>query len=153
ESAGALIAGADVVETISKGIIDPMRVSDNDVFIWAMMSALVSSALWVNFATWVGAPVSTTHAVVGGVTGAGVVAVGPELVNWSMMGSIAASWIISPLMGGAIAAVVLAFIKLNLIYQPDKIASARRWIPFLIAVMAGSFTSYLAVKALGHVWQ
>ena len=53
ESAGALLAGGDVVSTISKGIIDPAKINDTDVFIWAMMSALISSALWVNLATWV----------------------------------------------------------------------------------------------------
>ena len=63
ESAGALLAGGDVVSTISKGIIDPASVADSQVFIWAMMAALISSALWVNLATWVGAPVSTTHSV------------------------------------------------------------------------------------------
>jgi phosphate/sulfate permease len=45
-------------------------------FIWAMMAALLSAALWVNLATWIGAPVSTTHSVVGGVMGAGVAAAG-----------------------------------------------------------------------------
>ena len=153
ESAGALIAGGDVVSTISKGIIDPSLVADNDTFIWAMMAALVSSAMWVNVATWIGAPVSTTHAVVGGVMGAGIAAVGFELVNWATMASIAASWVISPIMGGAIAALALAFVKLNLIYQPDKIASARRWIPLLIAVMAGAFACYLTVKGLKHIWR
>ncbi|MDO6353273.1 inorganic phosphate transporter [Synechococcus sp. YX-04-1] len=69
ESAGALLAGGDVVDTISKGIIDPALVPDSETFVWAMVAALVSSALWVNLATWIGAPVSTTHAVVGGVMG------------------------------------------------------------------------------------
>ncbi|WP_150120656.1 inorganic phosphate transporter, partial [Sulfitobacter sp. HI0040] len=64
ESAGALLAGGDVVSTISKGIIDPASFADAQVFIWAMMSALISSALWVNLATCIGAPVSTTHSVV-----------------------------------------------------------------------------------------
>lgn len=152
ESAGALLAGGDVVETISKEIIDPTQVTDNSTFIWAMMAALISSAVWVNLATWFGWPVSTTHAVVGGVMGAGIAAVGVGLVNWGTMGSIALSWVISPVMGGAIAALFLAFIKFNLIYQPDKIASARRWVPLLIATMAGVFASYLAVKGLKHIW-
>ena len=38
ESAGALLAGGDVVSTISKGIIDPASVQDSNVFIWAMMA-------------------------------------------------------------------------------------------------------------------
>ena len=61
ESAGALLAGGDVVSTIAKGIVSPDAFTDNTVFIYAMMAALVSSALWVNLATLVGAPVSTTH--------------------------------------------------------------------------------------------
>lgn len=56
ESAGALVAGGDVVNTISSGIVDPAAVSDPGVFVWAIMAALVSSVLWVNLATWLGAP-------------------------------------------------------------------------------------------------
>ena len=69
ESAGALLAGGDVVGTISKGIIDPAAVGSPQVFIWAMFAALLSAAVWINLATWVGAPVSTTHSIVGGVMG------------------------------------------------------------------------------------
>ncbi|MCX2722966.1 inorganic phosphate transporter [Roseibium salinum] len=148
ESAGALIAGGDVVGTISKGIIDPGAVATPTVFMAAMMAALVSSALWINLATWVGAPVSTTHAIVGGVMGAGIAAAGFGAVNWPTMGSIAASWVISPFLGGAIAALFLAFIKTFIIYREDKIAAARRWVPVLIGVMAGAFASYLALKGL-----
>lgn len=153
ESAGALLAGGDVVATISKGIIDPSQVADTRTFVWAMMAALVSAALWVNLATVVGAPVSTTHAVVGGVMGAGIAAVGFQLVNWGTLGAIAASWVISPVLGGIIAAGFLAFIKINLIYQPDKIAAARRWVPLLVAIMAGAFATYLAIKGFKRVWK
>jgi len=151
ETAGALIAGGDVVETISKGIIDPRLVSEPNVFIRLMLAALVSSALWVNLATWIGAPVSTTHAVVGGVVGAGIAAVGMGAVDWSIMGAIAASWVVSPLAGGVVAALFLFFIKSTIIYQDDKLTAARRWVPVLIAVMAGAFTTYLASKGLNHV--
>jgi len=153
ESAGALLAGGDVVNTISKGIIDPSLVDDASVFVLAMLSALIAAALWVNLATFVGAPVSTTHAVVGGVMGAGIAAVGFQLVNWGTMGAIAASWVISPLLGGVIAAAFLAFIKTNLIYQDDKIAAARRWVPMLVAIMAGAFAWYLAIKGFKRIWQ
>ncbi|MBA97492.1 MAG: anion permease [Roseobacter sp.] len=151
ESAGALLAGGDVVSTISKGIIDPASVEDAQVFIWAMMAALVSSALWVNLATWVGAPVSTTHSVVGGVMGAGIAAAGLSAVDWSSMSMIAASWVISPVMGGAVAAFFLALIKSQILYKQDKIAAARRWVPILIGLMAGVFASYLALKGLKKI--
>ncbi|PWV99231.1 PiT family inorganic phosphate transporter [Hoeflea marina] len=151
ESAGALIAGGDVVSTISKGIIDPAAVSDPAVFTSAMMAALVSSAMWIHLATWLKAPVSTTHSIVGGVMGAGIAAAGVDAVNWPTMGGIAASWVISPFLGGIIAAGVLYFIKTAIIYQDDKIAAARRWVPVLIAVMSGTFAAYLALKGLNHV--
>lgn len=151
ESAGALIAGGDVVGTISKGIIDPVAVNEPSVFVAAMMAALISSALWVNLATWIGAPVSTTHSVVGGVMGAGIAAAGFAAVNWPTMGAIAASWVISPVLGGVIAALFLAFIKSFIIYQEDKITAARRWVPVLIAVMAGCFAAYLAMKGLKKI--
>jgi PiT family inorganic phosphate transporter len=151
ESGGALIAGGDVVGTISKGIIDPEQFENSDIFVWAMLAALISSAIWVNLATWIGAPVSTTHSVVGGVMGAGVAAAGLSTVNWPTMASIAASWVISPLIGGIVAAAFLAIIKTLIIYQDDKIAAARRWVPVLIAIMAGTFATYLALKGIKKI--
>lgn len=151
ESAGALLAGGDVVSTIAKGIIAPTSLGSAEVFVWAMMAALLSSALWVNLATWVGAPVSTTHSVVGGVMGAGIAAAGFAAVSWGTMSKIAASWVISPVLGGLIAAGFLWFIKARIIYQPDKIAAARRWVPMLVGIMAGTFASYLALKGLKKV--
>ena len=153
ESLGALLAGGDVVSTISKGIIDPDSFHDVRVFIWAMMAALFSAAIWVNIATWIGAPVSTTHSVVGGVMGAGIAAAGLVTVNWATMGAIAASWVISPLLGGVIAALMLAFIKWRVIYVDDKIAAARTWVPVLIGVMSAAFAVYLAMKGLSHVME
>lgn len=153
ESAGALLAGGDVVSTISKGIIDPGAMANSQVFIWAMLAALLSSALWVNLATWIGAPVSTTHAVVGGVMGAGITAAGFSSVSWGSMGFIAASWVVSPLLGGLIAAGFLWFIKVQIMYQDDKIAAARKWVPVLIGIMMGAFSAYLAVKGLQKLIQ
>ncbi|EKF20964.1 inorganic phosphate transporter [Nitratireductor pacificus] len=151
ESAGALIAGGEVVGTISKGIIDPAAVGTPEAFIRAMMAALISSALWINLATWIGAPVSTTHSVVGGVVGAGIAAAGFASVDWPTMMQIAASWVVSPVIGGVVAALFLAFIKTAIIYQDDKISAARRWVPLLIAVMAGAFATYLTTKGLSRV--
>ncbi|WP_071674003.1 inorganic phosphate transporter [Nioella nitratireducens] len=151
ESAGALIAGGDVVSTIAEGITEPASMVSAEVFIWAMMAALLSSALWVNLATWRGAPVSTTHSIVGGVMGAGIASAGFGAVSWSTMGAIAASWVISPALGGLIAAGVLWFIKARIIYRDDKISAAKVWVPVLVGIMAGAFAAYLALKGLKHL--
>lgn len=148
ESAGALIAGADVVSTVATGIIAPDTLATPDMFIWAMMAALLASALWVNIATVIGAPVSTTHAVVGGVVGAGIVAAGFGSVNWTQMGTIAASWVISPVLGAIIAAGFLWLIKARIVYRQDKIAAARTWVPLLVGIMGGTFATYLIMKGL-----
>lgn len=141
ETAGALIAGGDVVSTISGGIVAPEAVADPTLFVWAMMAALIASALWLNLATWVGAPVSTTHSIVGGVMGAGIAAAGLAAVNWPTMGQIALSWVVSPVLGGVIAALFLALIKARIEDAPDKLAAARVWVPGLVGFMAGAFTA------------
>jgi PiT family inorganic phosphate transporter len=153
EASGALFAGGDVVTTVSKNIIDADVIGDNTTFIVAMMSALLAAALWINLATVLNAPVSTTHAVVGGVMGAGIAAVGLSAVNWPVMGAIAASWVISPLMGAVIAAIFLAFLKKAVLYQDDKISAAKRWVPVLVATMACAFSAYFVMKGLKKVWK
>ena len=153
EAMGALVAGGDVVGTIKKGIIDPAMIADADVFIWLMMAALLAGALWLNLATAIGAPVSTTHSIVGGVLGAGIAAGGWDIANWPKMGQIAASWIISPLLGGIIAAAFLYLIKRTVTYQADKLEAAKRMVPILIGVMAWAFSTYLILKGLKKLWK
>lgn len=153
ESAGALIAGGDVISTIKKGIIDPALIDDSQTFIWLMMAALLAGGLWLNLATALGAPVSTTHSIVGGVLGAGIAAAGWDIANWNQMGAIAASWVISPLLGGIIAALFLFWIKRSITYKEDMIQAAKRMIPLLIAIMALAFSTYLILKGLKKIWK
>ena len=146
EAAGALIAGGEVVSTVKKGIIDPANIDDPDVFVWAMMAALLGGAIWLNLATILGAPVSTTHSIVGGVMGAGIAARGWEIVNWDSMSAIALSWVISPVTGGLIAAAFLFSLKRLVFFQEDRISAAKRVVPVLIAIMAWAFVTYLLLK-------
>ncbi|WP_424940749.1 inorganic phosphate transporter [Aliiroseovarius sp. S253] len=148
EAAGAIIAGGDVVSTVKKGIIDPANVSDPNVFIWVMMGALIGAALWLNTATWLGAPVSTTHSIVGGVMGAGIAAVGWDVVNWDSMGKIALSWVVSPVTGGIIAALFLFILKKTIFFKDDLIENARKVVPFMIGIMTWAFTTYIALKGI-----
>lgn len=153
EAAGALIAGGEVVGTIRSGIIDAGKIDDPYTFIWVMMAALLAGALWLNIATAFGAPVSTTHSIVGAVLGAGIAASGFGVANWDTMGTIAASWVISPLMGGVIAAAFLYLIKRSITYQPDMTTAAARMVPLLVALMVWAFSSYLLLKGLNKIWK
>ncbi|GGE95980.1 inorganic phosphate transporter [Stappia taiwanensis] len=143
ESAGALIAGREVVTTISARIVNPSMFADPADFPLAMMAALVASALWINLATILRAPVSTTHAVVGGVFGAALATAGAVALDWHTIAAIAVSWMASPLLGALIAALCLALIKDRIIYREDKIAAAKCWVPVLFGVMVGVFAVYL----------
>ena len=151
EAAGALIAGGDVVKTVKNGIIDPANLSDDAEYVWAMMGALMGAAIWLNLATWVGAPVSTTHSIVGGVMGAGVAAAGWDIVNWGSVTSIAMSWVISPVVGGIFAAGFLFALKKLIFFKANPIAEAEKVVPFMIAIMAWAFTTYLALKGIKQI--
>jgi len=154
EAAGALIAGGDVVGTIKKGIIDPAAFGgDPMLFVYAMSAALLAAALWLNLATWLKAPVSTTHSIVGGVLGGGIAAGGFAIVSWGTMGKIAASWVISPVLGGVIAAIFLYVIKSQILYKEDKLSAAKKIVPVLVSIMAAAFLTYLTLKGLKHVWK
>ncbi|MUP04876.1 inorganic phosphate transporter [Agrobacterium vitis] len=149
EIAGAMIAGSEVTDTISSGILAPSLVGNPQTFIWIMMAALLAAALWINLATWANAPVSTTHSIVGSVMGAAASAMGTAAVNWQTIATITLGWIISPVLGGLIAATILFLIYDLIVYRPDKIAQARRWVPILIGLMAGCFSCYLSLKTTG----
>ncbi|WP_203142330.1 inorganic phosphate transporter [Marinobacter mangrovi] len=151
EASGSLIAGGDVVSTIKKGIINPASFTDVQTFVWLMTAALLAGALWLNLATWMGAPVSTTHSIVGGVLGAGIAAGGWGVANWGVMGAIVASWVISPVLGGLIAAFFLYVIKQTVLYQPNMVAAARKIVPWVVSVMAWAFGTYLMLKGVKHI--
>ncbi len=152
ESAGAMIAGGDVTGTIKKGIIDPAAFTDPQYFVWAMTAALLAAALWLNLATWLKAPVSTTHSIVGGVMGGGMAAAGSfGIVAWDTMGKIAASWIISPLLGGVIAAGFLFAIKKTIVFKEDMRQAALKLVPLYVSIMGWSFITYLILKGMKKV--
>ncbi|MFU8805930.1 MAG: inorganic phosphate transporter, partial [Bradymonadaceae bacterium] len=91
EFSGAFIAGASVTDTMRRGIIDPMLFNDpaivgtssgDIIFMLGMLAALISAALWLHVAAMLGWPVSTTHSIVGAITGFGLVSVGAMHIQW-----------------------------------------------------------------------
>lgn len=125
EVSGAVIAGGEVTATIRNGIVqlDSMPLQPLDL-VFIMMSALLAAALWLLFATKKGLPVSTTHAIIGGIVGSSltlgfIIADGGgspwSLVKWEKIGTIAVSWVLSPLLGGAVSYVLFYLIKRNVL--------------------------------------
>ena len=118
EVSGAVIAGGEVTDTIRKGIVDLNALHlDPMQFVFIMMSALLAAALWLLFATYKGLPVSTTHAIIGGIVGSALCVAGMHkvdagaLIQWGKLGEIAISWVLSPVLGGTVSFLVFWQVK------------------------------------------
>ena len=133
EVSGAVIAGGEVTSTIRGGIVDlgGMKIQPLD-FVYIMMSALIAAALWLLFATKMGYPVSTTHSIVGAIVGSsitlGILLSGTDaafaLVHWDKIGTIAVSWVLSPLLGGAVAYALFHQIKMHILNYNEQAEAA-----------------------------
>ncbi|TVR00166.1 MAG: anion permease [Desulfovibrionales bacterium] len=132
--AGAVFLGANVAATISRGIINPEMIPDQNLLMLGMLSALLSAGLWVLLATFFGFPVSTTHSIVGSILGFGFVAGGPEVVRWGTMFGIVLSWIISPFFGALLAYLVFSQIRKKVLSARDFVRNAKLWAPFWLAM-------------------
>lgn len=146
EILGAVIAGREVTGTISSGVVNASTLPDAQALTAIMMAALMAAAVWINLATFLNAPVSTTHSIVGAIIGAATASTGFAVVEWRVIAEIVVSWIASPLIGGLIAAALLFFIEETILNRRDKIAAGRFWVPLLIALMAGAFGAYVALQ-------
>ncbi|UZD62553.1 inorganic phosphate transporter [Brevibacterium sp. JSBI002] len=118
EVSGALLAGGNVTDTVKSGIVDLSGVAINPMdFAFIMMAALLGAAVWLLVATRMGWPVSTTHSIIGGIIGASLTigfvtgTGGLAMVQWSEVGQIAISWVLSPALGGLAAFVIYGLIK------------------------------------------
>ncbi|BDQ37527.1 phosphate permease [Pseudodesulfovibrio nedwellii] len=131
---GAVFLGSHVTATISKGIINPEVITDPKIIMIGMFAALLAAGIWVLVATLTSLPVSSTHSIVGAIMGFGLVAGGPDVVNWLKMGGIVLSWIISPFLAAGIAYFIFSHIRKYILYKRKFIEQAKFWAPIWIAV-------------------
>ena len=150
EFLGAAFAGDHVTKTIRKDIIDPSAIADNpELLVFGMLAALLAAATWLTFASFKGWPVSTTHSIVGALVGFGIAGIGMNAVNWAKLGQIAASWVISPILGGAIAFVLTISIQRLILRREEPFQSAVRWTPayaFLVGFVMALVTLFKGLK-------
>ena len=160
EFAGAVLVGSHVTDTIRKGIVDPSALASMPgmlegepaaLLVIGMSAALLSAAIWLNFATWTGMPVSTTHSIVGAVAGFGIVAAGIGSVNWGKMGQIVASWFISPFAGGLMAFILFKIISKAILGQDKPVKAAIKVTPYIVFFLAMVVTLATIYKGFKHV--
>jgi inorganic phosphate transporter, PiT family len=140
EFTGAVLFGGTVSETLATDIVNPVLFAATpNILVLGMISVLIACGLWMQIATSLGLPVSSSHAVVGAIAGFSWVAAGFRAVDWSSIGTITMAWILTPLVSGAIAAFFYSIVKRYILDPSDSIVRLQEWIPWLSAAFFGIF--------------
>ena len=168
EFLGAFFVGQHVSETIRKGILpieELGKITDADgvlvganLYVYGMMGAILAAATWLLVATYFGLPVSTTHSIVGSVLGFGMVIFWDDLsvIEWTTVGKIVSSWVVSPLLAGGFSCLVFLVIQRLVLYKRDMVGAARKVAPFLIFLVLtiiSLVTIYKGLKPLSDEWK
>ena len=152
EFLGAVLVGGHVSDTVRKGMLDPNIFADQPLhLVYGMIAALVASAIWLHLASYLGWPVSTTHAVVGAIVGFGVIAGGADAINWVKMSKIVASWFISPAMGAVVAYFMFRFISSQILETRNPLLNAIRVVPYLVFLVLLILANAMIYKGLKNL--
>ncbi len=152
EFAGAFLAGGHVTKTIRKGIIDPSSiVGSPEILVFGMLSALLAAAIWLMVASTKGWPVSTTHSIIGAVVGFALAGIGIDAVQWGKIGQIVASWLVSPMLGGFIAFMLMLSIRKLILNTEQPFQNARRWGPIYVFLVGFIISLVTMFKGLKHL--
>lgn len=149
EFSGAMLVGGSVTDTISHGILDLSRIEDGSLAVaTGMTCCLLASAIWLHIATFMGWPVSTTHSIVGAVVGFGFIAGGAASVQWANVAIISTSWVISPLLGGAVGFGLFVHIRKRILSNDNPLMAMQRHGPYLLFPVGMMLALSLIYKGL-----
>jgi sodium-dependent phosphate transporter len=158
ELAGCVGVGGHVASTIKNNIVDVDAFAGAPALLMlGMVCTVVSSSVWLGFATKIGFPVSTTHTVIGGIVGFGIAAVGTDGVKWIAKGkgidainggvvSVFASWLIAPCMAACFAIILFTITKYLVLLRKDPVKRAFFLLPFYFGTTASLITTLLLTK-------
>ncbi|ODC02359.1 phosphate permease [Terasakiispira papahanaumokuakeensis] len=152
EFAGAWLAGGEVTSTIRKGIVDPSIFTGHpELLVYGMLAALLAAGTWLMIATHYGWPVSTTHSIVGAIVGFASVGISPDAVQWGKVGTIALSWVTSPLLSGIIGFLLFVSVQKLIFDAKDPFANAKRYVPVYIFLVGFLVAMVTMIKGLKHI--
>lgn len=119
---GPLFFSTAIAATIGKGIIKIELAPSNDILVTMIFSALVGAIIWDLITWYSGLPTSSSHALVGGLVGAGLAAIGSKSINPAGVEKVVAFMVISPVIG-MIAAFILTVLVIRAFYRvaPSRI--------------------------------
>jgi PiT family inorganic phosphate transporter len=154
EFLGAYLAGGEVTATIRKGIIDPAIMAGTpELLVFGMMSALLAAGTWLLVASMLGWPVSTTHSIVGAIVGFASVGISVDAVAWGKVGTIVASWVVSPVLAGSISFALFRSVQKLILNTDDPFANAKKYIPYYMFAVGFLMAMVTILKGLKHVFK
>jgi inorganic phosphate transporter, PiT family len=154
EFLGAYLAGGEVTDTIRKGIIDPSAIADTpELLVYGMMAALLAAGTWLLIASILGWPVSTTHSIVGAIVGFAVAGISMEAVAWGKVGTIAASWVVSPILAGTISFLLFRSVQHLILNTDNPLENARKYVPMYMFFVGFLISMVTLLKGLKHVFK
>ena len=152
EFAGAFLAGGEVTSTIRKGIIDAGALTQTpELLVFGMLASLLAAGIWLIVATYFGWPVSTTHSIVGAIVGFAAVGIGMDIVHWGKVGSIVASWVVSPLLSGTMAFMLFTSVQKLILNTDDPLKNAKKYVPYYMFLAGFMIALVTLFKGLKHV--
>ena len=152
EFAGAYLAGGEVTATIRKGILDPAFITDSpELLVYGMMAALLAAGTWLFVASMMGWPVSTTHSIVGALVGFAAVGIGVDAVNWGKVGTIVASWVVSPVMAGTISFGLFMSVQKLILNTSEPFRNAKKYVPIYMFAVGFMIAMVTLLKGLKHL--
>lgn len=152
EFAGAFLAGGQVTATIRGGIIQPAAVEGSpELLVYGMLSSLLAAAIWLMVASQRGWPVSTTHTIVGAIVGFAVAGIGINSVQWVKIAAIASSWLLSPLLGGILALLLMLSIRWLILNTERPFDQARKWGPLYVFLVGFTTSLFTLFQGLDHL--
>jgi PiT family inorganic phosphate transporter len=152
EFSGAFFVGSHVSETVRKGIIDTQSFNDQPMLLaYGMLAAMLAAAVWLQFASYYGWPISTTHSIVGAIIGFGMVVGGVSAVHWDKVGAIVSSWVISPLLSGTIAFFLFSFIRRKVFDSATPVLKAKQLTPYLVFFVFSILSLVMVFKGLKNL--
>jgi len=152
EFLGAYLAGGEVTSTIRKGIIDAEVMAGRpELMVYGMLASLLAAATWLLIASIQGWPVSTTHSIVGAIVGFAAVGISVDAIHWDQVGSIVASWVVSPIIAGTISYGLFMSVKYLILDTDDPFHRAKRIIPAYMWLVGFMIAMVTLVKGFKHV--
>lgn len=146
ETLGAALLGAEVADTVRRGIIDMDYFNLNpELLMIAMSCSLFASGMWLVICSALGLPVSTTHSILGALVGLGLT-INPRSIHWGSLGIIVLFWFIAPIISGILTSGCFLLFRSSILRADNGPQRAYKSYPIILFVLYIAVVFSLGLK-------